>query len=64
VDGARSAWLSSIGGRWQFRKVALTTQSVLPDTNFPPNELGRISEKNQGHSLRVMNEGRFAYSLW
>jgi len=49
--------LSSIGGRWQFRKVEFTTQALLPDTNFPPSELGRISEKSDGRSLRVMRDG-------
>jgi hypothetical protein len=49
--------LSSIGGRWQLRKVALTTQFMLPDTNFPPSELGRISEKSDGRSLCVMKDG-------
>jgi hypothetical protein len=36
VDEARSAWLSSVGGRWQFRKVALTTQVMVPDSFFSP----------------------------
>jgi hypothetical protein len=30
---------------------------MLPDTNFPPSELGRISEKSGGRSLRVMKDG-------
>ena len=57
MEKACSAWLSSVGGRWQFRKVAPTTQAMVPDTNFPPSELGRIVEKNEGRSLRVMKDG-------
>jgi hypothetical protein len=30
---------------------------MLPDTNFPASELGRISEKSGGRSLRVMSDG-------
>ena len=30
---------------------------MLPDTNFPPSELGRIIEKNEGRSLRLMKDG-------
>ena len=34
VDEACSAWLSSMGGRRQFRKVAHTAQAMVPDTFF------------------------------
>ena len=37
VAEACSAWLSSMGGRWQFRKVALTTQAMVADTFFFPH---------------------------
>ena len=36
MDGARSAWLSSIGGRWQFRKVAVAIQAMVPEIFFFP----------------------------
>jgi len=58
VDEACSAWLSSGRGQWQFRKVALTTQTMVADTfPLPLSELERIIEKNEGRSLRVMKDG-------
>ena len=46
-----------MGGRWQFRKVAHTTQAMVPDTFFfSLSELGRIIEKNEGRSLRVVKD--------
>jgi len=36
VDGVRSAWLSSRGGRWQFRKVAVAIQAMVPEIFFFP----------------------------
>ena len=46
MDEACSAWFSSRDGRWQFRKVALTTQAMA-DTFF-------YSLASMGGSLRRM----------
>ena len=58
MDEVCSVWLSLMGGRWQFRKVALMTQAMVADTFFfSLSELGRISEKKEGRSLRVVKDG-------
>ena len=47
-----------MGGRCQFRKVAHPIQAMVPDTFFfSLSELGRIIEKNEGRSLRVVKDG-------
>ena len=36
MDGVRSAWLSSRGERWQFRKVAVAIQAMVLEIFFFP----------------------------
>lgn len=47
-----------MGDRWQFKKVVLTTQAMVADTFFfSLSEIGKIIEKNEGRSLRVVKDG-------
>ena len=47
-----------MGGRWQFKKVVLKTQGMVPDAFFfSLSELGRSIEKNEGRILRVAKDG-------